>query len=64
MSVDVYLFRALHKLIDLVLTLGNKYSSLFLNLKKAPVLESLFNKVAGPKAYNFIKKIPPTQALS
>ena len=32
--------------------------------RKTTVLESLFNKVAGRKACNFIKKETPTQAFS
>ena len=31
--------------------------------KKLPVLESVFNKVAGLKAKNFIKKETPTEVF-
>ena len=33
-----------------------KKFAIFTGKQKTPVLESLFNKVAGPKACNFIKK--------
>ena len=32
--------------------------------RKTPMLESLFNKIPGLQACNFIKKRPPTQAFS
>ena len=44
--------------------LKNRYSEKFHNIhKKAPVLDSLFNKAAVLKAYNFIKKRPNAGAF-
>ena len=41
------------------------FSSKFCNIhRETPVLESLFNKVAGLKTCNLIKKETPTQAFS
>ena len=44
--------------------LKNRYSEKFHNIhKKTPVLDSLFNKAAVLKAYNFIKKRPNAGAF-